>query len=401
MRTAKQPRAINTRNRILRWGAQMLALKRFPDTFGCRRLLVGLQTASVVCVLVFSQTSFAEPNVRHVVAYHKEGEFAGWPANGGLWMWGDEILVGYERWTHDPNPSSRHHTKTPRLGESLSRSKDGGSTWQVEDRSLIERPGPDMNFLGKGFALRLWRQSYFTSSNRGRDWHGPFELPAFRNHKAYARSNYIITSRHSAFLFLSTLPQDEAPARSFLARMDNNPPRFAFVSWIGNDYLDRSRVVPQTDTYRHAIMPYGLQIGDRRYVCAVRQRVGSDRWSDLYETRDDGETWSFLSTIERGSDNPISLLSLGGDVVTAIYGWRSKPYGLRAKISRDAGRTWSDHIVLRDDALNNDIGYTRAAVRSDGTVVIAYYYATEDRPEQHISVTFWRPSAPPSPTGQE
>ena len=277
-----------------------------------------------------------------------------------------------------------------------SRSKDGGLTWRGEVPSFTERPNTDMNFLGKDFALRLWRQSCFTSANRGGEWHGPFELPAFEGYKAYARSNYIVTGRNSALLFLSTYPKEGAPSRSFLARLDGSSRQFKFVSWIGNDYLDRSRIVPQEDTYRHAIMPSGLRISDGRYVCAVRQRVAGDRWADLYETRDSGETWNFLSTIERGSDNPISLLSLGGDVVAAIYGWRSKPFGLQAKISRDAGQTWSAPIILRQDARNNDIGYTRAALRRDGTVVIAYYYSSDEHPEQHIAVTFWNPSVSPS-----
>jgi len=32
--------------------------------------------------------------------YHKPGQFAGWPANHGLWAWGDEILVGFSVGTY-------------------------------------------------------------------------------------------------------------------------------------------------------------------------------------------------------------------------------------------------------------------------------------------------------------
>src|SRR3954469_9668579 len=37
----------------------------------------------------------ALPAPRHVMIYHKPGRFAGWPANHGIWSWGDEILVGF------------------------------------------------------------------------------------------------------------------------------------------------------------------------------------------------------------------------------------------------------------------------------------------------------------------
>jgi hypothetical protein len=32
---------------------------------------------------------------RHVMIYHEPGRFAGWPANHGIWSWGDEILSGH------------------------------------------------------------------------------------------------------------------------------------------------------------------------------------------------------------------------------------------------------------------------------------------------------------------
>ena len=31
--------------------------------------------------------------VQHRFVYKEPGRFAGWPANGGIWHWGDEILL--------------------------------------------------------------------------------------------------------------------------------------------------------------------------------------------------------------------------------------------------------------------------------------------------------------------
>ena len=33
-----------------------------------------------------------------------------------------------------------------------------------------------------------------------------------------------------------------------------------------------------------------------------------------------------------------------------IYGYRAQPYGIRAKVSKDNGKTWSKAIILRNDA---------------------------------------------------
>jgi len=33
--------------------------------------------------------------IKNVVVYQEPGRFGGWPANNGIWAWGDEIVVGF------------------------------------------------------------------------------------------------------------------------------------------------------------------------------------------------------------------------------------------------------------------------------------------------------------------
>jgi hypothetical protein len=79
--------------------------------------------------------------------------------------------------------------------------------------------------------------------------------------------------------------------------------------------------------------------------------------------------------------------------VVVTYGYRSNPYGMRARISRDTGRTWGREIVLRDDGATWDLGYSRSVQRGDGKVVTIYYHTTAAHPEQHIAATIWDPNA--------
>src|SRR6266481_690035 len=81
-----------------------------------------------------TRVTAAEPPkvLRHVVVYAEPGRFAGWPANHGIWSWGDEILVGFSRGTYkDRGPF--HHIDHDQPEEFLlARSKNGGATWSVE-----------------------------------------------------------------------------------------------------------------------------------------------------------------------------------------------------------------------------------------------------------------------------
>ena len=65
----------------------------------------GLVMAALVDVV-----SAGEPPgvVRHVVIYREPGRFAGWPANHGIWSWGNEILVGFSR-GYDKDRGPFHH----------------------------------------------------------------------------------------------------------------------------------------------------------------------------------------------------------------------------------------------------------------------------------------------------
>ena len=73
------------------------------------------------------------PEAAQNVIVHKEaGRFAGWPANNGIWSWGNEIVVGFKLGYLKPNEHG--HAIDPAKPSSLrfARSLDGGRTWKTE-----------------------------------------------------------------------------------------------------------------------------------------------------------------------------------------------------------------------------------------------------------------------------
>ncbi|MCB0121529.1 MAG: exo-alpha-sialidase, partial [Caldilineaceae bacterium] len=81
----------------------------------------------------------------------------------------------------------------------------------------------------------------------------------------------------------------------------------------------------------------------------------------------------------------------------ASYGYRVKPYGIRAKLSEDDGQTWGPELILRADAGSWDLGYPRAVNLDNGKVMVAYYINRADDEVQcnggvrHIAGTVFRP----------
>ena len=50
----------------------------------------------ILSAALFS-TPGAEVVAKNVIVYYEPGRFAGWPANNGVWSWGNEIPVGFSR----------------------------------------------------------------------------------------------------------------------------------------------------------------------------------------------------------------------------------------------------------------------------------------------------------------
>src|SRR5688572_8624932 len=79
---------------------------------------------------------------KHVVVARAAGRYGGWPANHGMWVWGNEILVGFS-WGHmrDGGAESGHPIDRQRPEEHmLARSLDGGETWKHEKPAGLTPP---------------------------------------------------------------------------------------------------------------------------------------------------------------------------------------------------------------------------------------------------------------------
>ena len=87
--------------------------------------------------------------------------------------------------------------------------------------------------------------------------------------------------------------------------------------------------------------------------------------------------------------NPPHLVKLQDGRLALTYGYRHAPYGIRAKISSDGGKTWSDEIILRDDGDSWDLGYPRTIQRIDGKMVTVYYFNDKSDKIRHIAATLW------------
>jgi hypothetical protein len=367
--------------------------------------------------------------MHHVTVYRDPNRYAGWPANYGIWSWGDEIAAGFTLGYPDPRGGFHARDRTRPFVTMQARSLDGGQTWQVQQTpcrtpgnrgfSADEHMVPDLrvaraieqemenaptdcpggiDFTHPDFALMCARTGlgagtvawFYTSIDRCRTWQGPWALPTFGQPGVEARTDYIVLGSQECMLFLTASKASGGEGdHVFCARTVDGGKTFEYLSPITHDYGEG-----------WVIMPASVRLPESRILVAVRCRGESasfekaQSWIDLYASEDNGRTWHYLNrpAADTGTGgNPPTLTALQDGRVCLTYGYRDPPFGMRARLSEDGGVTWGPERVLRDDAGCHDLGYPRTVQRPDGTIVTVYYYNDRPEGERYIAATLWRP----------
>ena len=70
--------------------------------------------------------------MQHVIVYREAGRFAGWPANYGIWGWGNEIVVAFTVGHQNPHGGFHARDKSRPFVATQARSQDGGQSWHLE-----------------------------------------------------------------------------------------------------------------------------------------------------------------------------------------------------------------------------------------------------------------------------
>jgi hypothetical protein len=342
----------------------------------------------------------AEQGLTHVTVAAEKDQFFGWPANGGAWVWNDEIVVVFKQ--GKMNTTEKGHLidrAVPQI-DVQARSLDGGKTWKLEkdyqfvcNKNTVKTLETPIDFKHENFAFRFQltgitggKSYFFYSYDRCKTWNGPYELPLFGEAFVSARTCIFVEGTHTMRAFVSGAPKtgDEFGTHVFLIQTQNGGLNWEKIADVG----------PLSHPNKWYIMPSAVRISEHELVCALRFRDKDKKISgnEFWGTLDNGKTWQFRSMLPIGSTPP-SLEYLNGDRLVLLYGQRNgKKTGISARVSKDRGKTWNDEIVFRNDGGSFDLGYTRNVFRNDGKGVLLYYFTLNDPlQDRTIEATIWNP----------
>jgi hypothetical protein len=385
-----------------------------------------ISTISILLTGFCNAQNQAKEEIKHVDVYYEEGRFGGWPANHGIWIWENEILVGFGKGYYKNLGLERHNIDREKPEEHLfARSLDGGETWSIEepakDGVMIARgeslhgvePAPEtmkpitqlqepMDFFQRGFVLKFWMLSsskgpsiFYYSYDKGKTWNGPYSLKVDNLTTIAARNDYMIEDQNSCQAYFTAAKSDQSEGRVFTARTDDGGLAWQFVSWVGEEPENGFRIMPSTvkTGKKELILTSRVRHESNRRTETVIGEKDKGRYIDSWISENNGQNWEYLGkpVDDLGEGNPPCLIKLKDGRICLTYGYRAEPYRICAKISKDKGLSWSDEIVLRNDSAGRDIGYVRSVQRPDGRVVTVYYFQDTKKPERYIAATIWNP----------
>lgn len=218
----------------------------------------------------------------------------------------------------------REHSDPARVDVMVTRSHDGGLTWEMPFAlgvETLQRGSP----FGKIVSLNA-----------------PSESPTLLMPIYHATGSHIVRSRDD-----------------------------------GATWGDPSLLHPKMNETALIVLPEGD-------VLAVMR--GEDREQALHVTRstDGGYTWSTPVQVTGPRQHPADLVRLRNGALLLTYGNRNPPYRIEGRVSRDGGRTWLDCLLTFSGHLygynvdaprRSDLGYPSSVVQTgSGQGVTLYYY---------------------------
>lgn len=164
---------------------------------------------------------------------------------------------------------------------------------------------------------------------------------------------------------------------------------FIHKSTDGGQTWSQISQIPKFDGYG-LVEPNLYRTAGGKLICFIRSAKDGKYPLVALESLNDGVTWGtpFVSAAIDAA-NPYGLLRLNDGNVLLTYGYRRKPYGIRAKVLNPecTDIDSSPEVILRSDGFGADLGYPSSVQLNDGKILVVYYIHDEYRGDRYIAGT--------------
>jgi hypothetical protein len=135
---------------------------------------------------------------------------------------------------------------------------------------------------------------------------------------------------------------------------------------------------------------HAVETTDGRLLVHIRNHSKANAGETLQtESTDGGKTWSEPHPIGVWG-LPSHLLRLRDGRLLMTYGHRRAPFGNQARLSEDGGKTWGEPMLLSTDGAGGDLGYPSTVEFNDGTLLTIWYESLKGGSKAVLRQARWR-----------
>ncbi len=228
-----------------------------------------------------------------------------------------------------------------------------------------------------GCAYILWGVFSRLSHNQGRSWSSHNYLPNIPgsadsipgkrgNHGGACRGQAIEVNNEILLAVYGPLKNNKVASSHLYVSNDQ-----------GQSWHYRSIIASDKNQQQDLNEPSLLHLQDNKIMAFMRNSSTNDQIVTAL-SHDTGLSWEDWQ--ERGIiGHPTHPLKLSDGRIFICYGYRHKPYGIRAHLlDSSAEQLLGEEIIIRDDAACGDIGYPWSVEMPDGQVLVVYYFTLDD-----------------------
>ncbi len=366
--------------------------------------------AGTTLFMMFAVTSFSQAHkVKDFVIYEDTSFYAAFPSV--IKSEDGEILVAFRRApdrTVFQEKSTNHVDPNSYLV--LVRSRDNGLSWSKEPELISAHPfggsqDPCLLKLKDGTLLctsYTWayirgdvedlRQPVFEaiegvvflggyvmrSSDMGNFWDGPFTPPSIPPEVKYsalgeplpAYNRGALWEGHDGRIFwvvaASSDPNDLSRTSNYLLISEDKGLSWQYSCPVAVDDEAAFNETSVYETPKGDLVAFIRSARLEDQACIARSTDGGDSFGPWQKMGFQG--------------HPLQALRLPDNRVFLVYGYRHKPYGIRARILNaectDYGT--AEEIIIREDGGSTDIGYPWAVMLDENRVLVTYYFNIEN-----------------------
>ena len=339
---------------------------------------------------------------------------------------GDLLVTARE--AHARNKEQRGHVDPTARGVYV-RSRDGGKTWSTkrvfDDQTyrFSETQDVPVTQLSDGsllvnmysWAVSPLPTSFLADSHRffSSTFEGEWTVRSTDDGNTWSQRRPVKPAGIPPIS--ARVPPLELPDHTLVMAVYDEGPKRSGLDWsrcwlirssdMGTTWGSPSLMAEDPEYRRNFEEPSLTRLRNGKLISMIRITTGvSPLWPAskegyLWQTEssDDGHTWSkpFKTNIW---GHPAEIVELRDGRLLCVYGYRRAPFGVRASLSKDGGKTWdvSKEIVLRSDGGSGDLGYPSSVQFEDGRVLTVYWINHEKNGDpqseaRYVAGTIYKP----------